>query len=183
MTNLVFTTRIAEGQTPSPQAHTIATIGLTWQERQRSRLAIMLHDGRAAAILLPRGETLADGDLLASECGQMLCISALPERLMKITASHPRDFIRLVYHLANRHVRAMLSQDMICIERDPVLADMVVRLGGHVTDVEQPFEPERGAYHGGPGHHHGHGHADIDNDDRQMGSIGEELSRQAHARR
>lgn len=183
MTNLVFATRIADGQTINTSADAIATIGLSWQERQRSRLAIMLHDGRAAAILLPRGETLADGDLLASECGQLLRISALPEKLMQITASHPHDFIRLVYHLANRHVRAMLSQDRICIEPDPVLADMVVRLGGRLTDVEQPFEPERGAYHGGPGHHHGHGHGDIDSEDKQMGSIGEELSRQAHARR
>ena len=37
------------------------TVELTWQERQRSRLAVMLDTGEPAAIVLPRGEPMQSG--------------------------------------------------------------------------------------------------------------------------
>jgi urease accessory protein len=154
-----------------------------------------MDDGRAAVILLPRGTTLTNGDVLASDTGEQVLIRAAAESLLEITANTPFQLLRLVYHLANRHVSAMLTTDAIYIESDPVLADMVVRLGGAVKLTEQPFEPEKGAYHGAsthtPSHSHhgamapggdgyGHNHGGVDDIDRKMGNVGEELSRQAH---
>lgn len=177
-------------------------VALTWRERQRSRLAVVLNTGQAAAVLLPRGATLVQGDVLTSEHGDHVLIQAAPESLLEITASTPFDLLRLVYHLANRHVSAMLTPTAVYIEPDPVLAEMVMRLGGRVCSKELPFEPEKGAYHGaadqahGPlnqpssrnhtdAEHHqrhaqGHSHGELDVLDRAMGNIGEELSRQAH---
>jgi urease accessory protein len=42
-----------------------------------------------------------------------------------------------------------------------VIGDMVKKLGGHVELIEAPFDPEAGAYAGGPHHHH---HDDNDGD-------------------
>ena len=183
MSGLVFNARVSVQEIPMPhpgESH----VGLRWQERQRCRIAVMLDDGRPAAILLPRGETLRDGDRLTSDCGQQLRVRADPEELLQITAGQHLDLIRLVYHLANRHVRAMLTKDAIYIEPDPVLAAMVRHLGGQVDLVQKPFEPERGAYHGSSDQHsHGHSHAELDATDFELGSVGEELSRLAHARR
>lgn len=179
----------------------LPSVVLTWRERQRSRLAIVMDNGQAAVISLPRGTTLTDGDVLASDTGEQVLVRAASESLLAITADTPFKLLRLVYHLANRHVSAMLTTHAIYIESDPVLADMVVRLGGAIELTEQPFEPERGAYHGaaaqpqshshhgemapsGDGHVHSHGHRHshdgVDDIDRKMGNVGEELSRQAH---
>jgi urease accessory protein len=80
----------------------------------------------------------------------------------------------------------MLSTEAVWIQPDPVLADMVRRLGGTVTVVQQAFIPEGGAYAAGQGggHHHHH-HATecgVEEHDQAMGNLGEELSIAAHAR-
>ena len=165
---------------------------LTCGERQRSRLAAMLPDGRAVAVILPRGDTMQHGDILCGEAGERVEVRAGDEELLCIRAASPLQFVRIVYHLANRHVRAMLREDAVFIEPDPVLADMVAHLGGRVERVLEAFIPEGGAYAGGhagqPGHggHHHHHHADECSDvvrDEAMGALGEQLSIAAHARK
>jgi urease accessory protein len=44
--------------------------------------------------------------------------------------------------------------DALLIEPDPVLRDMLQRLGMRVDEAQLPFTPESGAY--GGGHRHGH---------------------------
>jgi urease accessory protein len=100
-----------------------------------------------------------------------------------VTAGSPLALMRAVYHLANRHVAAQLAADHVLIERDPVLASMLVGLGAQVELVEAPFAPESGAYAGGHGHGHGHGHAHCDEIDEVSATVGEQLSIAAHARR
>ena len=172
-----------------PQAADIAktgsaaqTLSLTYGERQRNRLAVMLPTGQAAAIVLPRGQFLQVGDVLASSDGELLCIEAQPETLLCARAQSRLGMLRLVYHLANRHVRAMLTEDAVYIEPDPVLADLMVQLGATVQTVSMAFEPEGGAYSGGHHHHH-HGSmddGDTTDTDAAMGKIGEMLSMAAH---
>jgi urease accessory protein len=153
-------------------------LALTSHERQRSRLAAMLPNGQAVAIVLSRGVFLEPGDVLGSESGETLEIQAADEPLMRVQAASAFELMRIVYHLANRHVRAMLSKDAIWIEPDPVLAKLIARLGGEVESVSGPFLPEGGAYVTGQHHHHG----ECDADDAQMGTVGESLSIAAHAR-
>lgn len=159
---------------------------LTLEDRQRWRLAAMLPNGRAVAVILPRTEHMQHGDVLCGDQGERVVVQAAVEELFFIQASSPFELMRIVYHLANRHVRAMLSTEAVWIQPDPVLADMVRRLGGTVTVVQQAFIPEGGAYAAGQGggHHHHH-HASecgVEEHDQAMGNLGEELSIAAHAR-
>jgi len=168
------------------QGSAIPTLSLTYNERQRNRLAVMLSNGQAAAIVLPRGQFLQSDDVLTGPDGVFLRILAKPESLLCASALSRLDLIRLVYHLANRHVRAMLTPEAVYIEPDPVLADLMKQLGASVQAVSAVFEPEAGAYAGG--HHHDHGsHGSHDKNDASdldsdvaMGKIGEMLSVAAH---
>ena len=57
---------------------------------------------------------------------------------------------RSAYQIGNRHLEAQIEKDRIVIRRDHVISDMLKGLGASVTDIEEVFEPEAGAY----GHHH-----------------------------
>jgi len=159
---------------------------LTLEDRQRWRLAAMLPNGRAVAVILPRTEPMQHGDVLCGDQGERVVVQAAIEELFCIRASNPFELMRIVYHLANRHVRAMLSTDAVWIQPDSVLAEMVRRLGGEVSIVQQAFIPEAGAYasgHGGGHHHHPHAsECGVEAHDQAMGNLGEELSIAAHAR-
>ena len=159
---------------------------LTLEDRQRWRLAAMLPNGRAVAVILPRTEHLQHGDVLCGDQGERVVVQAAVEELFCIQANNPFELMRIVYHLANRHVRAMLSTEAVWIQPDPVLAEMVRRLGGTVTVVQQAFIPEGGAYAAGQGgghkHHHHATECGVEEHDQAMGNLGEELSIAAHAR-
>ena len=160
---------------PVSTHHDVQVVKLVYHERQRNRLAVMLSNGQAAAIVLPRGQLLQAGDVLISSDGRKLRIEAAIEQLMRISANTNLLLMRVIYHLANRHVRAMISEHAVFIEPDPVLERMVRQLGGRVEIVQQVFEPEAGAYSGG--HHH---HGEQEKSDLAMGTIGEMLSIAAH---
>lgn len=174
-----------------PHAHAndeaLPILELTLEDRQRSRLAAMLPNGRAVAVILPRGESMQHGDVLTGETGERVLVQAAAEELMLIRANNPFELMRIVYHLANRHVRAMLLPDAALIEPDQVLAELVRRLGGTVEKTHQPFIPEGGAYSGGAGghahtHHQHPSECGVELQDEAMGQIGEQLSIAAHAR-
>ncbi len=160
---------------------------LSYGDRQRSRLAAMLPNGRAVAVILARGENMQHAGVLCGDGGERVRVQAAPEALMRIRATSTFELMRIVYHLANRHVRAMLQIDAALIEPDSVLAEMVRGLGGQVDMVQAAFLPEGGAYaagHGATGHQHHH-HTDESSDikrDEAMGKLGEALSIAAHAR-
>lgn len=161
---------------------------LTSLERSRSRLACLLPDGQGGAIILPAGQFMHPGDRLISTCGSVcLQIEPATQPLMRIEAANAFALMRIVYHLANRHVPAMLTPDAVLIEPDAVLASMVSRLGATVTHIQAGFLPEAGAYAGSHEHRDpvqsGHHHGEINASDVEMGRIGEILSRQAHEAR
>lgn len=151
-------------------------VRLTFDERCRSRLATMTDDGIAVAITLPRGTVLRDGAVLEGDDGASVVVEAAPQPLARVTAATPLQLLRVVYHLANRHVPAQIAESGVLIERDPVLERLATGLGARVEHVTLAFEPEGGAYHEA-GHAHG-----VDADDRTR-SVGEELSIAAHRAR
>lgn len=148
---------------------------LTFDERCRSRLATMTDDGTAVAITLPRGTVLRDGALLGGDDGEAAVIEAAAQPLARITAETPLQLLRIVYHLANRHVPAQIAESAVLIERDPVLERLAAGLGARVEHATLPFEPEGGAYHEA-GHSHVHG---VDAGE-PASSVGEQLSIAAH---
>ncbi|WP_197330535.1 urease accessory protein UreE [Ralstonia syzygii] len=127
---------------------------LPFLARSRSRLRATLDDGREVAVVLPRGTVMRGDDVLVAEDGTLVEVQAAPEQVLRVTSDSRLALMRAAYHLGNRHTPVQVAADALQLEADPVLEDMLVRLGVTVTHVEAPFEPEAGAY--GGGHRHGH---------------------------
>jgi urease accessory protein len=141
-----------------------ATVTLDWDTRQKSRFQATDSLGRELGVFLPRGTAARGGDVLVAEDGSLVRVLAAPQPLLRITActahGSPFDLVRAAYHLGNRHVPIELKPDHLKIEPDHVLADLLRAMHLIVSEVEEGFEPEGGAYAaGGHGHDHGHGHA------------------------
>jgi urease accessory protein len=139
-----------------------STVELDWDLRQKSRFEATDSAGRQLGVFLRRGTVVRGGDVLVVQDGSMVKVIAAPQVVLKITpcSSHGTSFdlIRAAYHLGNRHVPIELKPDHLKIEPDHVLAEMLRAMHLTVVEVNDPFEPESGAYAQG-GHGHGHGHS------------------------
>ena len=148
-------------------------VELDWDLRQKSRFDATANDGQHIGVFLPRGSVVRGGDVLVLENGTLLRVIAAPQQVLRITAcSHQGhhhqhqhqhdsafDLMRAAYHLGNRHVPIELKPDHLKIEPDHVLADLLRAMHLEVVEINEPFEPEAGAYGQHAGHGHGHSHA------------------------
>ncbi|MEM5454135.1 urease accessory protein UreE [Paraburkholderia phytofirmans] len=130
------------------------TLTLAFDDRRKSRLAATLDSGEEVALLLPRGTVLREGDVLVADDGGLVRVVAAPETVLYVRAKDALTLTRAAYHLGNRHTPVEVGADYLKLEYDPVLADMLKRIGATVDQVSMPFQPESGAY--GGGHKHGH---------------------------
>ncbi|SMG01291.1 urease accessory protein UreE [Burkholderia singularis] len=130
------------------------TLTLTYDARCKSRLAATLDNGEEIALVLPRGTVLADGDVLVADDGALVRVAAAAQAVLVVRAADTLTLTRAAYHLGNRHTPIEVGADYLKLEYDPVLADMLTRLGTTVERTHAPFQPEAGAY--GGGHRHGH---------------------------
>ena len=150
-----------------------ASVALDWDVRQKSRFDATDSQGRALGVFLPRGTVVRGGDVLVAEDGSLIVVRAAAQPVLVVTpcAEHgsPFDLLRAAYHLGNRHVQLELKPDRLKLEPDHVLAEMLKHMHLTVTEANEAFEPEGGAYAiGGHGHahdqhdhdhgHHDHGH-------------------------
>ncbi|MCC4854288.1 urease accessory protein UreE [Vibrio lentus] len=131
-------------------------LSLPIDSRIKSRLKVMLDDGRNAGLFLPRGHILRGGEQLSSECGLVVEVKAAPETVSTVYCEDLLLLTRVAYHLGNRHVPLQVEAGWIRYQHDHVLDEMVEGLGATVTTEKQPFEPEGGAYGGRSGGHHHH---------------------------
>lgn len=132
-----------------------ATLTLPFELRRKSRLLTRLDSGEPARLLLPRGVTLRQGDLLQTRCGRVVRVQAAQEIVSTAVAPQPLLLLRAAYHLGNRHVPLEIAPDRLRYPHDPVLDAMLEQLGLSVTVEQAPFEPESGAY-GGQHYQHAH---------------------------
>jgi urease accessory protein len=123
---------------------------LDFDARHRRRIAMTGENGLAFMLDLPQATHLRDGDGLVLEDGRIVAVRAAREALLEVTA---RDLAKIAWHIGNRHASAQIESTRILIRRDPVLARMLEGLGARVREVDEPFDPEGGAY-GGHGHEH-----------------------------
>ena len=130
------------------------TLTLPYDARCRSRFAATLDTGEEVGVVLPRGTVLRDGDLLVANDGGLVRVIAAAESVLRVRAPDRLTLTRAAYHLGNRHTPVEVGADELKLEADPVLEDMLKRLGAQVERVQLPFQPEAGAY--GGGHRHGH---------------------------
>jgi urease accessory protein len=124
-------------------------------DRQRRRIVLTGEKGEML-LDLDKPVALRDGDGLLLDDGSVVAVGGQPERLLEIVPSSPRDFVRLAWHLGNRHTDVQIVEGRIRIRFDHVLEEMLRGLGATVTPLDAPFDPEAGAPHGHA--HHGHHH-------------------------
>jgi|GEM_PF-6586328 len=74
------------------------TVTLSFEQRQRTWLRVVLDDATPAAIMLTWGEVLRGGDYLRSRCGRVVAVHAADEELSHIAAVNAREFARAAYH-------------------------------------------------------------------------------------
>ena len=140
-----------------------AVLCLDWDTRSRSRFGARDSRGRELAVFLPRGSVLRDGDALVGADGSLLRVQAAAQPVLQVRADDALTLLRAAYHLGNRHVPLQIGPDLLQLEPDPVLADMLRRMGLEVGETLAAFEPEAGAYNGRHGgHHHGHAPAKVE---------------------
>ena len=165
---LTISKLIRQGQGLAPALiKRAATMELDWDVRQKSRFEAADSAGRQLGVFLPRGTVVRGGDVLVAEDGSMVKVCAAPQPVLRITACSRHgttfDLTRAAYHLGNRHVPIELKPDHLKIEPDHVLADMLRAMHLTVVTVNEPFEPENGAYatgrHANGGNTHAHQHA------------------------
>ena len=138
-------------------ASVIDTVLIDFDRRHRRRIVLRTEGGADLLLDLPQAVRLRDGDGLLTDNG-IIRVTAQPEPLLEIHAHDDGELVRIAWHLGNRHLPVQLLGDRIRIRADHVIAEMVEGLGGHVDEIEAPFDPEPGAYAaGGGGHHHHHG--------------------------
>lgn len=130
---------------------------LAYDDRHRRRLMLTSASGRKILLNLAGARVLTDGDGLQLGDGKIVAVEAAPERLIEVRAADVHELIRITWHLGNRHLPTEILSDRLRIREDHVIKDLLARLGAQMQHVEEPFNPEGGAY--GHGHVEGHGHA------------------------
>ena len=143
--------------TPAGQwdaASAIDRVTLDADDRQRRRIMLTGEGGTRVLLDFDKPMTLRDGDGLVLEDGSVVLVCGLAEPLAEIVASSPRDFVRLAWHLGNRHTDVQIVGDRIRIRSDHVLEGMLRGLGATVTSIAAPFDPQ-----GTVPHSHSHDHA------------------------
>ena len=139
-----------------------ARVELDWDVRQKSRFETTDSTGRTLGVFLPRGSVVRGGDVLVGDDGSLVRVLAAPQPVLVVRhcGEHgtPFDLLRAAYHLGNRHVPLQLAPDHLKLEPDHVLADLLRQMHLIVSEANEAFEPEGGAYAAG-GHDPAHGHA------------------------
>jgi urease accessory protein len=127
---------------------------LDYEARYLRRRMVDCVSGAQRLIDLPEARSLSDGEQIEAADGTPLTIRAAVEPLTEVRGS---GLAKLAWHIGNRHTPCQVEADRLLIQRDHVLEDMLTLLGAEITHVEEPFQPEGGAY--GHGRTHGHSHS------------------------
>ena len=144
------------------------TVVLDYDQRHRRRMAMKGKRGFEFLLDLPHAVPIRDRDGLVLEDGRIIWVNAMKEALAEIGAPDAVSLARIAWHLGNRHLPTQLMPGKLRIRRDHVIEAMVTGLGGTVTVIEAPFDPEVGAYaeHGHVHPAHDHDRGALEHDDR-----------------
>ncbi|MFZ7092909.1 urease accessory protein UreE [Primorskyibacter sp. 2E233] len=147
-----------------PKSHSIARAGswtgaqdrcqLSYEERFLRRKVLTTEAGRGFLVDLAHTESLDHGDAFTLSDGALIEVVAAQEPLLEVRGA---NLPRIAWHIGNRHTPCQIETERLLIQRDHVIRDMLVLIGAQVSEVEEPFTPEGGAY--GHGRTHGHDHS------------------------
>ena len=142
-----------------PEDGSADTVTLAFLDRHRRRIRLVGDSGEAFLLDLPRAQRLADGDGLALEGGGFVRVRAAAEAVIDIAAEDASGLMRIAWHLGNRHLPMQVLDGKLRLRDDHVIAAMVEGLGGRVSRLQAPFDPDLGAYAAAP-----HPHSPQDHD-------------------
>ncbi|GIT91864.1 hypothetical protein JANAI62_23210 [Jannaschia pagri] len=131
-------------------------IRLDYDGRLLRRKRLVTEGGRPVMLDLAELTDLSHYKGLRLSDGTEVALEAAPEPVLIVRGDLPR----LAWHIGNRHTPCQMADDHLIIRDDHVLRGMLEGLGAQVTEGQQPFHPEGGAYgHGRTmGHAHDHDH-------------------------
>ena len=124
------------------RSRAVDRVMLNADDRVRRRIVLTTERGLKLLLDFARPMMLRDGDGLVLEDGSIVDVAGQAELLVEISAKTPLDFVRLAWHIGNRHTDIQFTDKSFRIRRDHVLEEMVKGLGALVTPVEAPFDPE-----------------------------------------
>lgn len=130
----------------------VGRVELDYEGRCLRRRRLVTQGGASFLVDLPQTVSLPQGAAFALEDGSAVEVTEAREPVLRIEG----DLARLAWHIGNRHCPCEIHGDHLVIRADPVLEDMLARLGARITRSYAPFRPEGGAY--GHGRTFGHGH-------------------------
>lgn len=139
-----------------PENRETGSVRLDQHGRHRRRLRLRTEQGEYILLDLAGTTRLEEGDGLLLEDGGIIRVIAEPEALLDIHAHDDEALVRIAWHLGNRHLAVEIAGTHLRIRSDPVIAEMIEGLGGHVETISAVFTPESGAYAAPHGHPHAH---------------------------
>jgi len=134
----------------------VDTVTLGYEARFLRRRRLVTDGGLPFMVDLARATSLEAGAALVLQDGRAIAVRAAREPLLEVTGG---DLARIAWHIGNRHTPCQIEPSRLLIRRDPIMRDMLERIGARLRDVSEPFTPEGGAYGHGRTHAHDHGPA------------------------
>ena len=134
-------------------ASTKDTVTLSYDARFLRRKLLTSDTGIEFLVDLPETVSLNHGDAFELEDGRLIAVKPAVEDLLEISGV---ALVRLAWHIGNRHTPCQIEPSRLLVQKEPVMQDMLAKLGADLREVSEPFTPEGGAY--GFGRTHGHAH-------------------------
>jgi len=148
--------KLAQTYIAQPHHPVSDTLTLTYEARFLRRKLLVTDAGETVLVDLVQVTSLDHDGALQCEDGTLIGVRAAPEPLLQVTG---KALPRLAWHIGNRHTPCQIEAERLLIQKDPVIRTMLAHLGAEVSEVEEPFTPEGGAYGHGRTHAHEHGHS------------------------
>ena len=122
------------------------SVTLNYDNRYRRRIAMKTDGGKDFLLDLAKTTELRSGDLIELEDGRFIEVKAASEKLMKATSDEPLLILKAAWHIGNRHLSCEIQMDNLILRFDHVILHMLENLGLTLEVINQPFNPEGGAY-------------------------------------
>ena len=130
---------------------------LNSEERAGAHLVGRSEGGRSVRISLPRGTEINDGDVLALDGTTAVVARAASEALYLVRPGDALNWGVAGYQLGNLHRPVRFGDDGMLTPADPMVADLLGRLGIAYEERTMPFVGRRYGAHGAR-HRHDHDH-------------------------
>lgn len=135
------------------------SITLDHDTRKKARIKGCTDNGADIGIFVERGHPLLVGEILKTECGQLIEVKGQAEEVSTAVATDWLNFSKICYHLGNRHTTLQIGELWVRFKPDHVLEELAEDYGLTIDRTPAVFSPESGAYGSRGGHSHGHSHA------------------------